>query len=56
MRKTITASLACALCYGAAFGFDLMGFVKDTIGIESGLRRALAGTTDERSSKTIFIN
>ena len=37
MRKTITASLACALCYGAAFGFDLMGFVKDTIGIESGV-------------------
>ncbi|WP_103638117.1 DUF1566 domain-containing protein [Campylobacter concisus] len=37
MRKTITASLACALCYGAAFGFDLMGFVKDTIGIESGI-------------------
>ena len=37
MRKTIAASLACALCYGAAFGFDLMGFVKDTIGIESGV-------------------
>ncbi|WP_148784192.1 DUF1566 domain-containing protein [Campylobacter concisus] len=37
MRKIIAASLACALCYGAAFGFDLMGFVKDTIGIESGV-------------------
>nr|WP_314469700.1 DUF1566 domain-containing protein [uncultured Campylobacter sp.] len=37
MNKFIFASLACALCYGAAFGFDLMGFIKDTIGIESGV-------------------
>lgn len=37
MNKFIFASLACVLCYGAAFGFDLMGFVKDTIGIESGV-------------------
>ena len=37
MNKFIFASLACALCYGVAFGFDLMGFIKDTIGIESGV-------------------
>jgi hypothetical protein len=37
MNKFIFASLACALYCGAAFGFDLMGFVKDTIGIESGV-------------------
>ena len=37
MNKFIFASLAYALCYGAAFGFDLIGFIKDTIGIESGV-------------------
>ena len=37
MNKFIFASLACALCYGVAFGFDLMGFIKDTIDIESGV-------------------